>query len=116
MSRRDLAFLLAAIGAGAEFFGAMVGQGVLGRGLLFGAAGPDTIHLATLVGIVAAAVSLVAAVRIMFVADLRALSRVLVAAAVIGTLAAGPIFLATSLPAIAGALVAARIDRTVPLI
>jgi hypothetical protein len=115
MTRRDVAFLLAAIGAGAEFFGAMFGQGVRGGGLLFGLGGPDTINLATVIGLAAAAISLVMAVRIMFVPDARTAGRVLIGAAIVGTLAAGPIFFATSIPAIAGGLLALRLDATEPL-
>lgn len=116
MSRRDLAFLLAAIGAGAQFFGAMVGQGMLGDGLLFGLAGPQTGNLAAVIGLLAAALAMVLAVRLMFVDDTRATGRVLVVTVIIGTLAAGPIYLVTAIPTLLGGLIAWRTDvRPSPL-
>jgi hypothetical protein len=108
MTRRDLAFVLATLGAGAQFFGAMVGQGMLGHGLLFGLAGSSTGNIAAVIGLLAAGVALVAAVRLMFVADARTTGRVLVATAVVGSLAAGPIYLATALPTLLGGLIASR--------
>jgi hypothetical protein len=116
MGRRYAAFLLAAVGAGAEFFGAMVGQGLLGQGLVFGLAGPGTVHVAVLLGVLAATVSLVAAVMIMFVADARTLGRVLIAAGILGSIAAGPIFALTALAAVGGGLIALRIDASIPII
>ena len=102
MTRRDLAFLLAVLGAGAQFFGAMVGQGMLGDGLLFGLVGTQTGNLAAVIGLVVAAACLVVAVRLMFVTDTRASGRVLVALVIVGALAAGPIYLLTALPTLAG--------------
>jgi len=110
MTRRDAAFVLAAIGAGAQFFGAMVGQGILGDGLLFGLAGPSTGNLAAVIGLAAAAVSLVLAVRLMFVGDTRSTGRLLIVTVIIGTLAAGPIYLVTAVPTLLGGLIAWRTD------
>jgi hypothetical protein len=108
MGRRDVAFILAALGGGLQFFGAMVGQGMLGSGLLFGLGGSGTGYLATMIGLAAAGVTLVLAVRLMFVEDTRSTGRLLLVTVAVGTLAAGPIYLATALPTIAGAAIALR--------
>jgi hypothetical protein len=108
MIRRDVAFILAAIGGALQFFGAMVGQGMLGSGLLFGLGGEGTGYLATLIGLLAAGVTVVLAVRLMFVMDTRPTGRLLLVAVAIGTLAAGLIYLATALPTIVGGLIAWR--------
>jgi hypothetical protein len=115
MTRRDVAFLLAALGSGAGFFGAMVGQGMLGSGLLFGLGGPGSVDIATLIGIVSASVGLVAAVALMFARDTRRLGRVVVGAAVIGGLACGGVYILTAVPAILGGLIATRVDPSRPL-
>lgn len=115
MGRRFAAFVLAALGAGAQFFGAMFGQGMLGAGLLFGLGGPATLDLAAILGVAAACVSLVAAVGLMLVRDTRTAGRVLIVAAVVGTLAAGSLFALTALPAVVGGLLAQRIDPEAPV-
>lgn len=115
MARRDVAFLLAALGSGAGFFGAMFGQGMLGSGLFFGLGGPGSVDIATLIGILTASVGLVAAVALMFAQDTRALGRVIVVAAVIGSLACGGVYILTAVPAVLGGLAATRVDPSLPL-
>ena len=65
-------------------------------------------YVATIIGLAAAGVTLVLAVRLMFVEDTRSTGRLLLVAVAVGTLAAGPIYLATALPTIAGAAIALR--------
>lgn len=115
MGLRLAAFLLAVIGAGLEFFGAIVGQGLLGTGALFGLAGPATIDLAVVIGIVAAMASLVLAVLLMFVRRTRPLALALFGAAAVGTLAAGPLFGAAALLTVLGGLLALRVDPSTPV-
>ena len=76
---------MALFGAGFEFFGAMYGQGMIGTGMIFGAAGADTASLGALLGIVAACTSLIAAVLPIFVRHVRPLAATLLAADIIGT-------------------------------
>jgi hypothetical protein len=116
MGRRYAAFLLAALGSGLELFGAMVGQGMLGQGLLFGLGGPGTVNLAVELGMLAAAVSLVAAVALMFAQDPRHIAWTIAIVAGLGTLAAGPVFALTAAVAVAGAVLAHRVDRRLPVI
>ncbi|OGO56313.1 MAG: hypothetical protein A2V85_10715 [Chloroflexi bacterium RBG_16_72_14] len=116
MGLRLAAFLLAVMGAGMEFFGAIVGQGLLGTGALFGLAGPGTTNLAVVIGILAAMVSLVLAVLLMFVRNTRSIALALFGAAAVGTLAAGPVFGGAALLTVLGGLLALRVDPGAPAI
>jgi hypothetical protein len=116
MGLRLTAFLLAAMGAGMEFFGAIVGQGLLGTGALFGLAGPGTTNLAVVIGILAAMVSLVLAVLLMFVRRTRPLALALLGAAAVGTLAAGPMFGGAALLTVLGGFLALRVDPSPPVL
>lgn len=115
MSRRYVAFLVALAGAGAQLFGSIVGQGMMGQGMLFGAAGPDTSGAGALVGLVAAVASLFAAVLLMLVRDVRAPVAVLLVAGALGTLAAGFVFGVGALIALVGARLARGVDRSAPV-
>ncbi len=115
MGRRFAAFLAAVFGGGVELFGALFGQGVLGRGMLFGAAGPETLTEGVIIGIVAASVTLACGVLLMFVRETRGLAAVIALAAVAGTLAAGALFGAGALLSLVGVVLALRVDRTAPL-
>lgn len=115
MDRRFVAFLVALFGVAAMFFGAMYGQGMIGSGMLFGAAGADTADVGAFIGIAAAAVTLVADVLLMFVRDTRPLVVVLILASVVGTLAAGTLFGVGALLAILGGAIALTVDRKAPI-
>lgn len=115
MGRRTAAFLAAAFGGGYEIFGALVGQGMQGHGMLFGLAGEATSSAGVLIGFVLATVTIISAVSIMLVRETRWLSVTIIAAGVVGTLAAGQTFGFGAALALVGALVATRIDRTAPL-
>jgi hypothetical protein len=113
---RRVSFLVAVFGAGLELFGAIVGQGMLGEGMLFGAAGPGTAILGALVGIACALVSLVAGVLLMFVRDVRPLAVLIVVAGLFGSLAAGPQFALGAGVTCIGAVIALSVDRSASLI
>ena len=115
MMRRFWAFLFMLFGAAVMFFGAMYGQGMAGTGMLFGAAGESTATAGAFIGIAAAGVTLVTAVLLMFVRDVRPLVVVALAAGVVGTLAAGLLFGVGALLALLGSAVALTVDREAPL-
>ncbi len=115
MGRRTAAFLAAAFGGTYEIFGAIVGQGMLGHGMLFGLGGEETKSAAVVISFVLATVTIVSAVAIMLVRETRWLSATIIGAGVVGTLLAGQTFGYGAALALVGALVATRIDRTAPL-
>ncbi len=115
MGRRTAAFLLTALGGGYEIFGALVGQGMLGHGMLFGLAGDATRAPAAMVGFAIATATIVAAVGLMMVRETRWLSVAIVVFSIVGTLVAGQMFGYGAALALAGALIATRINRMVPL-
>ncbi|MEO8470103.1 MAG: hypothetical protein ABI573_10615 [Chloroflexota bacterium] len=115
MGRRTAAFLLAAFGGGYEIFGAIVGQGMLGHGMLFGLAGEATKAPAVMIGFALATVTLVAAVLIMMVRETRWLSVAIAISSVVGTLVAGQTFGYGAALALVGAILATRINRSVAL-
>ncbi|MFZ5853996.1 MAG: hypothetical protein ACOYXS_05735 [Chloroflexota bacterium] len=115
MGVRFAAFLSSVLGAGVELFGAIYGQGVLGHGMLFGAAGPGTISEGTILGFALATLTLVGGVLLMFVRETRALAAIIAASALAGTLAAGLLFGAGALLVLLGAVLAVRVDRSAPL-
>jgi hypothetical protein len=63
----------------------------------------------------AAGVTLVAAILLMFVRDVRPLVVVLLAAGAVGTLAAGLLFGVGALLALLGSIIALTVDREAPL-
>ncbi|MES2210275.1 MAG: hypothetical protein V4515_08830 [Chloroflexota bacterium] len=115
MGRRTVAFLFAALGGGFEIFGALVGQGMLGRGMLFGLAGEATRAPAAMIGFALATATIVGAVGLMMVRETRWLSVALVVFSVVGTLVAGQVFGYGAALALVGALIATRVDKAVPL-
>lgn len=115
MGRRTAAFLLAAFGGGYEIFGALVGQGMLGHGMLFGLAGEATRAPAAMIGFGLATATIVAAVLIMMIRETRWLSLAIAMFSVVGTLVAGQTFEYGAALALVGAILATRINRTVPL-
>ncbi|MEO8208041.1 MAG: hypothetical protein ABI598_03315 [Chloroflexota bacterium] len=115
MGRRTAAFLAAAFGGAYEIFGAIVGQGMQGHGMLFGLAGEETKSAAVVIAFVLATVTIVSAVSIMLVRDTRKLSIVIIIAGLAGTLVAGQTFGYGAALALVGALIATRVDRTAPL-
>jgi hypothetical protein len=115
MGRRFVAFLLALFGVAVMLFGAIYGQGMAGTGMFFGAAGVDTATMGAFIGMAAAGVTLVAAILLMFVRDVRPLVVVLLVAGAVGTLAAGLLFGVGALLALLGSLVALTVDREAPL-
>ena len=115
MGRRFLAFLAALLGVAGMLFGAIYGQGMAGTGMFFGAAGVDTATVGAFIGIATAGVTLVAAILLMFVRDVRPLAVVLALAGVVGTLAAGLLFGVGALLAILGSAIALTVDREAPL-
>jgi hypothetical protein len=115
MGRRTAAFVATALGGGIELFGAIYGQGVLGEGMLFGMAGPDTRPAAAMIGFVLGSATIVAGVGLMLVRATRWLSAVVAVAGIGGTLVAGSMFGYGAALALVGALIATRIDRTAPL-
>lgn len=116
MGRRMAAFLAAGFGGTIELFGALLGQGVLGDGALWGLLGPETRSEATIIGFVLGSATIVAAVAVMFRRDARPLAVVIAASGLLGTLAAGTIFGLGAALALVGAVLAARLDRSAPLI
>jgi hypothetical protein len=115
MNRRFVAFLMMLFGAAVMFFGAMYGQGMQGTGLFFGAADGSTSTAGALIGIAAAAVTLVVSVLLMFVRDVRPLVVIALAAGAVGTLAAGLLFGVGALLALLGSAIALTVDREAPL-
>lgn len=115
MNRRFAAFFIALMGAGFELFGAMVGQGMLGTGMLFGAAGSETTDAGALLGTVAAIVSVAATVSLMLVRDVRPLVVTLFLATIVGTLAAGTLFGIGAAVAAFGGAIALTVDRDASL-
>ena len=115
VNRRYVAFLVALMGAGFQFFGAMVGQGMLGDGMLFGVAGAETADAGALLGTVAAIVSLGAAVSLMLVRDVRRLAAGLFMVGILGMLAAGTLFGVGAAIAALGGAIALTVDRNASL-
>jgi hypothetical protein len=115
MNRRFVAFLMMLFGAAVMFFGAMYVQGMQGTGLFFGAADGSTSTAGALIGIAAAAVTLVASVLLMFVRDVRPVVVVALVAGAVGTLAAGLLFGVGALLALLGSAIALTVDREAPL-
>lgn len=115
MGRRTAAFLAAALGGGYEIFGALVGQGMQGHGMLFGLAGEATRAPAAMIGFALATATIVSAVGLMMVRETRRLSIAITAFSVVGTLVAGQVFGYGAALALVGALIATRIDRAAPL-
>jgi hypothetical protein len=115
MGRRTTSFLMAAVGGAIELFGALYGQGVLGEGMLFGLAGPETRPTGAMVGFALASVTIVAAVGLMLVRETRWLSLAIALSSIAGTLAAGQLFGYGAALALIGAIIATRIDRSAPL-
>lgn len=115
MMRRFLALLFMLFGAAGMFFGAMYGQGMAGTGMFFGAAGESTATVGALIGLVAAGVTLVTSVLLMFVRDVRPLVVIALIAGTVGTLAAGLLFGVGALLALVGSGIALTVDREAPL-
>lgn len=115
MGRRIAAFLIAALGGAIELFGALYGQGVLGRGMLFGLAGEATRGEAVTIGFVLGTATIVSAVGLMLVRETRSLAAAIALSSIVGTLVAGQVFGYGAALALAGALLATRVDRTAPL-
>jgi hypothetical protein len=116
MGRRTAAFLGAALGGGIELFGSIYGQGVMGRGMLFGLAGEGTRTEAVVIGFALATVTIVSGVCLMLVRETRWFIVAVMLSSIVGTLVAGQLFGYGAALAFVGALIATRIDRTAPLL